>query len=636
MSNKKELPGTPSLVTSQEKLNKIAALAEGDFKYSVEDFFRTPEKSSFSISPDGTHLAYLGPFNRRKNIFIIDIDTGKEFRITSEETRDIGGYFWANSNRILYVKDEGGDENFKLFGVNYDGTDPKDLTPFEKVTVQLIDDLEDSDDSVIIGLNKNNPQLFDPYRLNIYTGKLTQLAENSLSAPVAAWMTDHDGRLRLAMRTENGTESVVMYRDSEDEGFKDVIKTDFTEELEPAFFDFNEDHIVYALSNLNRDKKVLVKFDLRNGKEVDKPLFENSDVDLSGVHYSRKRKVLTATSYVTDKKKRHFFDEETKSMYQTLEKELPGKEISIQDANREETVFLIRTYTDRTLGAYYMFTKSTGQLEKITDVGPWLDEEDMCEMSPISYQTRDGLTIHGYLTLPKGKSNYPLPVVVNPHGGPWVRDSWGYNPEVQLLASRGYGVFQMNYRGSTGYGKEFWKSSFKQWGKKMQDDITDGVHWLIQEKITVPGKVAIYGGSYGGYATLAGVTFTPDLYSCAIDYVGVSNLFTFMTTIPPYWKPFLNMMYEMVGDPEKDRELMESSSPIFHVDNIKTPLLVIQGANDPRVNIDESDQIVDKLRKKGVDVPYMVKYNEGHGFHNEENRFEVYKVILGFLAEYLT
>jgi dipeptidyl aminopeptidase/acylaminoacyl peptidase len=247
------------------------------------------------------------------------------------------------------------------------------------------------------------------------------------------------------------------------------------------------------------------------------------------------------------------------------------------------------------------------------------------------------MTIHGYLTLPKGSSGKNLPVIVNPHGGPWARDYWGYNPEVQLFASRGYAVFQMNFRGSTGYGRSFWESSFKEWGKKMQDDITDGVKWLIDQGIADAERVAIYGGSYGGYATLAGVTYTPDLYACAVDYVGVANLFTFMETIPPYWEPYRRMMYEMVGDPDNpaDSVLMREASPVFHVDKIKTPLLVIQGANDPRVNINESDQIVEALKKKNIDVPYLVKYDEGHGFHNEENRIEGYKVMTGFFARHL-
>ena len=259
----------------------------------------------------------------------------------------------------------------------------------------------------------------------------------------------------------------------------------------------------------------------------------------------------------------------------------------------------------------------------------------MAPMRPVAYQSRDGWTIHGYLTLPQYKAAEALPIIINPHGGPWVRDSWGYNPEVQLLASCGYGVLQINFRSSPGYGRAFWEAGFKEWGRNMQHDITDGVQWLIQEGIADPKRIAIYGGSYGGYATLAGITFTPELYACAIDYVGVSNLFTFMNTIPPYWKPYLDMLYTMVGHPEEDEEQMRAASPVFHVDKIQAPLFVAQGANDPRVNIDESDQIVRQLRERGIEVPYLVKYNEGHGFQNEENRFEFYRTMLGFLGKYL-
>lgn len=634
MPESPKLPGKPELVSPPEELQQIVNQDSGTYNYTVEDFFRNPEKSAFNISPNGSHLAYFSPYKRRKNIFVRNISTGETIRITNETERDLGGFLWANENRILYMKDDGGDENFRLYGVNKDGTDKRDLTPYDGVTVQLIDDLEENKDHVLIGMNKNNPQLFDPYRLNINTGQLNQLAKNNPAAPVTHWMTDHEGRLRIAMRTEGGTNTVLMYRDSESEEFHDVITTDFTEEMNPVFFDFEKSNVVYALSNLNRDKKVLVKFDMHAGKEVGDILYQHENVDLSGVYYSRKRKILTAITFVSNRVHRRFFDDRMKDIFEYLKNEIPGKEIAITSVDLEEQHFIIRTYSDRSLGAYYHFKYPENNLEKIVDVSPWIDEEDMRSMEPISYKSRDGLTIHGYLTLPDDeKKQYPI--IVNPHGGPWVRDSWGYNPEVQLLAAHGYGVFQMNYRGSTGFGKAFWKASFKQWGRKMQDDITDGVQWLIKEGIADPDRIAIYGGSYGGYATLAGVTFTPDLYCCAIDYVGVSNLFTFMKTIPPYWKPLLEMMYAMVGDPEKDEKEMRAASPIFHVDRITTPLLVIQGANDPRVNIDEADQIVEQLRAKGVNVPYMVKYDEGHGFRNEENRFEVYRVILGFLAKYL-
>lgn len=635
MTDIQNLPGKPELVSSPEELKQIINQDQREYKYSVEDFFRTPDQSAFSISPDGGHLAFFSPYERRKNIFIQKISSGETTRITDETVRDIGGFFWANPKRILYIKDEGGNENFRLYGVNIDGSDLQDLTPYDDVTVQLIDDLENDMDEVIIGMNKDNPELFAPYRLNVHSGKLTQLAKNNPTAPVTHWMTDHEGRLRIAMRTEGGTNTVVMYRDQEEEEFRDVITTDFTEEMNPVFFDFEAPQMVYALSNLGRDKKVLTRFDMHTGKETGDIIFERDDVDLSGVSYSRKRKVMTAASFVTDRVHRTFFDQHMEGIYDYLKEQLSGKEIALTNVDLEEENYILRTYSDRSLGTYYHFKVNEKELAKIADVSPWIDEEDMRPMESISYVSRDGLTIHGYLTLPDNGTDSTYPIIVNPHGGPWVRDTWGYNPEVQLLASRGYGVFQMNYRGSTGYGKDFWKSSFKEWGRKMQNDITDGVQWLIDEEIADPDRVAIYGGSYGGYATLAGVTFTPDLYCCAIDYVGVSNLFTFMTTIPPYWKPLLDMMYAMVGDPEVDEEQMRAASPIFHVDKIKTPLLVIQGANDPRVNIDEADQIVEQLRDKGVNVPYMVKYDEGHGFRNEENRFEVYRVILGFLTKYL-
>jgi dipeptidyl aminopeptidase/acylaminoacyl peptidase len=260
----------------------------------------------------------------------------------------------------------------------------------------------------------------------------------------------------------------------------------------------------------------------------------------------------------------------------------------------------------------------------------------MAEMKPITYTSRDGITINGYLTLPVGREAKNLPVVINPHGGPWARDNWGFNPEVQLLANRGYAVLQMNFRGSTGYGKEFWESSFKKWGQEMQNDVTDGAKWLIDQGIADPKRMAIYGGSYGGYATLAGITNTPDLYAAAVDYVGVSNLFTFMETIPPYWEPYKKMLYEMVGDPSTiDSVMMKANSPVFNVDKIKSALFIAQGANDPRVKQSESDQMVEALKKNGVNVQYMLKENEGHGFRNEENRFDFYKAMVKFLDENL-
>jgi len=350
---------------------------------------------------------------------------------------------------------------------------------------------------------------------------------------------------------------------------------------------------------------------------------------------SNKRKKITGVIYTTDKRHYHFFDKERGKLQKDLEKRLPGYEVVLADSSKDETKILVLAYSDKHMGSYYYYNIPKGDFKKLVDISPWIKPGYMATMKPIQYQSRDGLTIHGYLTLPKGLTPKNLPVVVNPHGGPWSRDTWGYNPEVQFLANRGYAVLQVNFRGSTGYGRKFWEISFKKWGREMQDDISDGVKWLIKKEIANPKRIGIYGGSYGGYAVLAGLVFTPDLYACGVDYVGVSNLFTFMNAIPPYWELLRKMLYEMVGDPEKDKALMKAASPVYHVDKIKAPLFIAQGANDPRVNKGESDQMVEALKKRGIEVPYMVKENEGHGFHNEENRFDFYRAMEKFLARHL-
>lgn len=600
----------------------------------LEDFFKNPEKSGYQISPDGKFFSYTAPYESRMNIFVQQIGKDKATRLTSETDRDIMGYYWANPNRLLYLKDNGGDENFALYGVNKDVKNLKCLTCFDGVRTTIIDELEEIPNEVIIGLNKRDPQVFDPYRLNIETGEMTMLAENP--GNIQGWMMDHDGKLRVAFAIVDGINTQILYRATEAEEFKPVLTTNFKESVSPHFFTFDNKN-VYASSNLGRDKSAIVLFDIANGKELE-VLYENPTYDVEGLFYSKKRKVLTSASFTSVKRERHFFDSETKALFDRLNKDLGEYELGISSINKEEDMFMIRTYSDKSLGAYYLYDKKKDVLNKIHDVSPWLDEKEMANVYPISYSARDGLVIPGYLTLPKGlnlETAKNLPVVVNPHGGPWARDEWGFNPEVQFLANRGFAVLQMNFRGSTGYGREFWEKSFKEWGLDMQNDITDGVYWLINKGIADKNRVAIYGASYGGYATLQGVVVTPTLYAAAVDYVGVSNLFTFMQTIPPYWKPMLDMMYEMVGNPEADSIQFKATSPALNADKIMTPLFVAQGANDPRVNINESNQIVDAIKKRGIDVEYMVKDNEGHGFYNEENRFDFYRAMEKFLSKYL-
>lgn len=597
---------------------------------AMEDFFKDPQTAGYRISPNGEWILYRAPHQGRMNVFVQKLSDTTATPITAETERSIYNAEWESDDRIVYVKDSGGDENTHILSVKPDGTGLTDHTNFPKVRASIVDMLDERPNEMLIQHNKRNPQIFDVYLLNTNTGEMKMVAENP--GNITEWVTDHDGKIRAAVATD-GVNTSLLFRETEKDKFKIVITTSFKETLTPIAFTFDNKNL-YAMSNLERDKTALVEFDPRAAREV-KEIFVHSDVDIDGIDYSKKRKVLTHVYYTTDKPQKHFLDEETKQIHDNIAREIPNYTFFVARKNKAEDKLLVYANSDKYFGGYYFYDVNAKTLKKLSDFKPWLKEENMAEMKPITYKSRDGLTINGYLTLPKGIEPKNLPVVVNPHGGPWARDGWGYNPEVQFLANRGYAVLQMNFRGSTGYGKQFWQSSFKQWGRTMQDDITDGVKWLIREGIADSTRIAIYGASYGGYATLAGITKTPELYACAVDYVGVANMFTFMNTIPPYWEPYRKMFYEMVGDPKADSLLLAEVSPVFHVDKIKCPVLVAQGANDPRVNKAESDQIVESLRKRGLQVDYIVKDNEGHGFYNQENQFEFYRSMESFFEKNL-
>ncbi|MDH5856285.1 S9 family peptidase [Lampropedia aestuarii] len=605
----------------------------------LRDFFRNPEQAAFRLSDDGRTLGFMKPASvdgqpARMNIFVQALDgsslVGEARQLTQESARDIAGYFFKGNDVVLFQKDFGGDENFHVLAVNVHTGKVTDLTPFEQVRAGIEDDLEDDPDHILIGHNHRNPEVFDVYRVNIHTGEAVRVAENP--GNIVGWATDHAGKVRAATTTD-GLHTSLLYRDSEAEEFRPLITTDYRTSVSPAFFSFDNQQL-YLMSNRGRDKVAFVRIDPAQ-PDVEELIYSTEEVDLASVAYSSKRKVITVAAYETDKVQLHFFDDNSRALYDKLKAQLPGYEVSLQSHNKDETLFVVAAHNDRTAGSRYLYDASSDSLTKLADINPLIPEAEMAQMQPIHYTSRDGLTIHGYLTLPKGVDPKNLPIIVNPHGGPWARDSWGYNPEVQFLANRGYGVLQINFRSSTGYGRAFWEAGFGQWGLAMQDDITDGVAWLIEQGVADPKRIAIYGASYGGYATLAGITFTPDLYAAAVDYVGVSNLFTFMGTIPPYWKPMLTMMQDMVGDPVKNKDRLTATSPALHVDKITTPLFIAQGAQDPRVNKAESDQVVEALRQRGVEVEYMVKDNEGHGFHNDENKFEFYEAMERFLAQHL-
>jgi len=612
----------------------VSAQAQPARQYPLRDFFKNPEQGYFRLSPDGKMLGFMQPYESRMNIFVQPIDKAgsKEGvkRITAETARDISNYFFKGPQHVLYTKDFGGDENFHVVMADITTGKVQDLTPHEGTQASILDALPDDDDHILVTHNKRDKRLFDVYRINIKTGAETLVAQNP--GNITAWNTDHAGKVRAAGATD-GVNKTLLYRETEAEPFKPLLTTNFREAVDIVGWT-PDSKLMYVASNRGRDKAALFEFDPKTAKEG-KLIYENPNVDVDSLGWSRARKVITQTMVNFEKAEPVFFDKESERVYKALKAKLPGYQIGVQSMTKDENLLIVAASNDRTPGTRYVYDVKADKLTRLAEINPALAEADMAEVKPISYTARDGLTIRGYLTLPKGVPAKNLPVIVNPHGGPWYRDSWGYNGEIQFLANRGYAVLQMNFRGSVGYGRKFWEASFKQWGLAMQDDITDGVNWLIKEGIADPKRIAIYGASYGGYATLMGVTKTPDLYAAAVDYVGVSNMFTFMKSIPPYWKPFLEMMTEMVGDAEKDKAQLTTTSPALNAERIKTPLFIAQGAKDPRVVKAESDQMVEALKKRGVAVEYMVKDNEGHGFRLQENQFEFYEAMEKFLGKHL-
>jgi len=638
-----KLPGDTSLPSSEAELKALASLDKGNYKYSVADYFAKPKASAFKLSPDGKYMSYMEKDADNKNhVYVKEIATGKVTRAVEEKDELIRGYGWINNERLYYIMDKGGDENYHIFASNVDGSNAKDLTPFDGVTASILNILKDQKDFIIISMNKNNKQIFEPFLLNVVTGELTLLYENKdVNNPINDFIFDKEGNLRGYTKLVNGVEMETYYKDLKTGNFNLIKKTNWDDAFNILAFNYrsNNKDEAYIVTNLDSDKARIVLYDLAKNQII-KEVFSHPTYDVASMSLSRKRNYeIDAFQYEGEKFVNVPVSELYKKIDAEIKKNFPDKQYYVIDKDDDETRFLLAIQCDKLYGTYYEYDVKTGKLAMLYDLMPQLKEEDMAEMRPISFTSRDGLTIYGYITLPKeALQGKKVPLIVNPHGGPQgIRDSWGFNPETQLFASRGYATLQVNFRISGGYGKEFLRAGFKQIGRKLMDDVEDGVHHVISKGWVDKDKIAIYGGSHGGYATLMGLIKTPDLYVCGVNYVGVSNIETFYESFPEYWKPYKEIIKQIwydLDDP-KEAQIAKEVSPVYQVDKIKKPLFVIQGANDPRVNIAESDQIVTALRAKGFNVPYLVKYNEGHGFHREENRLELYTNMLGFLAQYL-
>ena len=594
--------------------------------------FGNPERTQPRLSPDGELLAYLAPKDGVLNVWVGTVG-GEDFEpVTKDRVRGIRMYFWAEDNRhIIYIQDQAGDENWRVYAVDPATKEVRDLTPFDGVQAQLIGKSRHFPDTLLVGLNRENPELHDVYRLALSSGELDLAAKNP--GNVVGWVADRDFLVRaaLAATPEGGFD--LLLRENEKSEWDRVIGWDKEDALSSAPVGFTPDGArIYLLDSRNANAARLTVFDPENGgSEV---LVEDDRYDIGNVMVHPDTEEVQAAAVVRARPEWTVLDEEVREDFEAIE-ELASGDFDVVSRDHADENWLVAFTNDDESPSYYSYNRREKSGEHLFNAWPELDAYELSSMRPVSFTSRDGLRIEGYLTLPSGAGGESLPMVLNVHGGPWARDGWFCHPEAQWLANRGYACLQVNYRGSTGYGKEFLNAGNKEWGAKMHEDLVDAVEWAVSEGVADRERVAIFGGSYGGYAALVGATFTPDLFRCAVDIVGPSNLITLIESIPPYWKPLVATFHERVGNPETEEEFLKSRSPLFYVGGIKIPLLIAQGANDPRVKQAESEQVVAAMKEKGIDHEYLLFEDEGHGFARPENRLKFYAAAERFLAKHL-
>ena len=637
------------------------AHAEAGKQYSVEDFFKNSDFAGLQLSPSGEWLAAIGPYEGRRNLFAMRLSDRKAARLTSlrstareANNRDLAFFFWANDERLIFGLDAGGNESYSLFAVNRDGTGQRQLFKGDRGIVlfatnnRLIDRLRDDPDHILVANNERNKAYPDVYRMNIHTGKMSRVETNP--GYIQGWVTDWDGQVRFAIghpdsrgrALEDGEllRQLSYYRPEPDAEWRVVHTTHFFDGsvfMPVAFTADNKS--LYVATNEGRDTTALHTFDPETGRLGDLILADDRADVGGGLRLSPRDHRPLWVSWQYERPEIAMLDEEFAALQATIDGALPDKVNQIASMSRDESRMLIYSASDRDPGTYYLYDKAAGTIEFFARPRRWINPDDMSAMRPIRYEARDGETIHGYLTVPAGAEAKSLPLIINPHGGPYgIRDSWGYRSETQFLANRGYAVMQINYRGSGGYGQRFIDIAWQKWGLEMQDDITDGVLWAIEEGIADPNRICIYGASYGGYATMAGITKTPELYRCAVNYVGVVDLVALLD----YHNRFRNGDFiqawgkRAIGDRKADRERLLATSPINHLDKVKVPLYVVHGKRDPRVPHDTQYMpLMRKLRGTEIDYKSMVKNNEGHGFRGESNRIELYTELERFFAQHL-
>jgi dipeptidyl aminopeptidase/acylaminoacyl peptidase len=599
--------------------------------------FGNPERTSPQLSPDGSALAWIAPRDGVLNLWVAPaggesgVDWTAARPVTEDTDRGIRSFAWARDGRhVLYVQDVGGDENWRLYDVDPESLVRRDLTPFEGIHATIIGISRRRRDEVLVGINADNPQLHDVYRLHLASGELVKEIENP---GYAGWLADEDLVVRCAIAPLPDGSFNVLVRDSGEGEFRHLLTVPAEDATSTDVVSFSGDgRSLLMISAAGSDTGRLTRVDLATGEST--VLAEDPEADVSGALLHPDTRDPQIVMVLKDRMTYIVLDPSVEEDLKAVRALHPG-DPSISGRDEADTTWLIAFNVDAGSVTYFTYDRATKTGRLLFSARPALGGFELAPMEPFSFRARDGLLIHGYLTFPPGLGRSGLPTVVDVHGGPQVRDTWGYNPEAQWLANRGYLCIQVNYRGSTGYGKAFIAAGDREWGGKMHDDLVDAVGYAVSQGWAEASKVAIYGGSYGGYAALVGAAFTPDVFCCAVDIVGPSNLKTLLETIPPYWAPMIAQLYRRVGNPETDAEFLWSRSPLSRARDIRIPLLIAQGANDPRVKQAESEQIVAALTEAGIDHEYMLFADEGHGFAKPENRIKFYTAAERFLAKYL-
>lgn len=593
--------------------------------------FGNPERARPQLSPDGNYLAYLAPDDKDVlQVWLRTVGQEDDRKITADPKRGIRSYFWAyDGNHLIYMQDADGDENFHCYATHIHTRTVRDLTPFQGIKAQPIELDPEFPDEFLVGLNLNDPQKYDVYRVNLKNGAVELDTENP--GNIVAWTADAQFQIRAAVAATPDGGSDLLYRETPAQDWQ-LLRHWNAEDQGYAVSFAADGKTLYLVGSHDVNAQRLIALNLANRQET--VIAEDPQYDVGGIVTHPTNRTLQAVAFYKDKLEWQILDPSIAEDFAALAQVRPG-EFMLGSRTLADDRWLVAYMTDDGPVYYYSYDRTSKTNTLLFSNQPALEELALAPMQPVAFMAKDGLTIHGYLTTPAGVEAHHLPAVLLVHGGPWARDTWGYDPEAQWLANRGYAVMQVNFRGSTGYGKAFVNAGNREWAGKMHEDLLDAVRWLVDQGVADPDKIAIMGGSYGGYATLVGLTFTPEVFAAGVDIVGPSNLITLIQSIPPYWEPLKAQFYHRVGNLETEADFLKSRSPLFFCDRIQKPLLIAQGANDPRVKQAESDQIVTAMKESGKPFKYVLYTDEGHGFARPVNRLHFYGVAEEFLAKYL-